>query len=172
MRELQRRGSTMKRRVVTMLAAVSTLAACGMFGKSPPPPPPPPPKEATLEMTLAAGNQLNPNAQRRPSPVVVRVFDLKSPAGFDAATYEGLFERERETLGADLVARDDFTLNPGEGRKIERQLGPDTKVLGIAVGFRELDRANWRTTVALKANAKNRISVLLDGVTVIATVAP
>src|SRR5262245_42122089 len=109
----------MKRRVVVMLAAVSTLGACGLFGGGAPKEP----KETTLELTLAAGNQLTPEAQRRPSPVVVRVFDLKTPAGFDAATYEGLFERDRETLAADLVARDEFTLNPGEGKKVpERKL--------------------------------------------------
>ena len=157
----------MKRRVVLIVSALSTLAACGMFGGSKEP------KETTLEMTLAAGGQLNPNAQRRPSPVVVRVFDLKTPAGFDAATYEGLFEHDKETLAADLVAREDFTLNPGEGKKLpERKLGPEIKVIGVAVGFRELERAVWRATVPVKANAKNRISVALDGVTVIATVVP
>jgi len=155
----------MKRRVMMMLAAVSALAACGMFGGGG--------KETSVEMTLAAGNQLNPNAQRRPSPGVVRVFDLKTPAGFDAATYEGLFERDRETLAADLVARDEFTLNAGEGKRIpERKLAPETKVIAIAVAFRELERASWRTTVAVKPNAKNRINVALDGVTVIATVVP
>ena len=156
----------MKRRVVVMLAAVSMLGACGMFGSSAP-------KETTLELTLAAGNQLNPNAQRRASPVVVRVFDLKTPAGFDAATYDGLFEHDRETLAADLVTRDDFTLNPGDGKKLpERKLAPETKVIGIAVGFRDLERAVWRASVPVKPNAKNRISVALDGVTVIATVVP
>jgi type VI secretion system protein VasD len=158
----------MKRRVVLIVSALSTLAACGMFGGGSKEP-----KETTLEMTLAAGGQLNPNAQRRPSPVVVRVFDLKTPAGFDAATYEGLFEHDKETLAADLVAREDFTLNPGEGKKLpERKLGPDIKVIGVAVGFRELERAVWRATVPVKPNAKNRISVALDGVTVIATVVP
>jgi type VI secretion system protein VasD len=147
-----------------MLAAASALAACGMFGGGS--------KETSVEMTLAAGNQLNPNAQRRPSPVVVRVFDLKTPAGFDAATYEGLFERDRETLAADLVARDEFTLNAGEGKRIERKLAPETKVIAVAVAFRELERAAWRTTVAVKPNTKNRINVALDGVTVIATVVP
>ena len=52
----------MKRRVVMMVAAVSMLAACGMFGGGKPKEP----KEASVEMTLTAGNQLNPNAQRRP----------------------------------------------------------------------------------------------------------
>jgi len=102
----------------------------------------------------------------------VRVFDLKTPAGFDAATYEGLFERDRETLAADLVARDEFTLNAGEGKRIERKLAPETKVIAVAVAFRELERAAWRTTVAVKPNTKNRINVALDGVTVIATVVP
>lgn len=159
----------MKRRVVMVLAAVSTLAACGMFGGDKK-------KEAqgpSVEMTLAAGSQLNPNVQRRPSPVVVRVFDLKTPAGFEASNFDGLFERDRETLAAELVARDEFVLNPGEARKLaDRKLAPETRVIGIAVAFRELDRATWRTTVTLKPNARNRINVLLDGVTVIATLMP
>jgi type VI secretion system protein VasD len=159
----------MKRRVVLVLAAVSTLAACGMFGSKEPPAP----KETTLEMTVTAGAQLNPSAQRRPSPVVVRVFYLKTPSTFDAATYEGLFDRDRETLAADLVERDEYTLVPGDAKKnAERKLVPDIKVIGIAVGFRELERAQWRTTVVVKPNAKNRIHVALDGVTVIATLLP
>jgi type VI secretion system protein VasD len=157
----------MKRRVVLVLAAGSTLAACGMFGGGAEK------KELSVEMTLAAGNQLNPNAQRRPSPVVVRVFDLKTPAGFEAANYDGLFERDRETLAAELVQRDEFILNPGEAKKMpDRKLAPETKVLGIAVGFRELERASWRTTVTLKPNTRNRINVNVDGVTVIATLVP
>jgi type VI secretion system protein VasD len=158
----------MKRRVVVMVAAVSMLAACGMFGGGKPKEP----KEASVEMTLTAGNQLNPNAQRRPSPVVVRVFDLKTPAGFEAANFDGLFERDRETLAAELVARDEFVLNPGDAKKIDRKLAPETKVLGVAVAFRELERASWRATVSVKPNAKNRIVVAVDGVTVIATVVP
>jgi type VI secretion system protein VasD len=158
----------MKRRVVMMVAAVSMLAACGMFGGGKPKEP----KEASVEMTLTAGNQLNPNAQRRPSPVVVRVFDLKTPAGFEAANFDGLFERDRETLAAELVARDEFVLNPGDAKKIDRKLAPETKVLGVAVAFRELERASWRATVSVKPNAKNRIVVAVDGVTVIATVVP
>ena len=91
----------------------------------------------------------------------------------DASNWTAIvaFERDRETLAAEVVARDDFTLNPGETKKVERKLAPETKVLGIAVGFRELDRATWRTTVTLKPNTKNRVYVALDGVTVIATMA-
>jgi type VI secretion system VasD/TssJ family lipoprotein len=54
----------------------------------------------------------------------------------------------------------------------DRKLAPETKVLGIAVGFRELERASWRTTVTLKPNTRNRINVNVDGVTVIATLVP
>jgi len=163
-------GTKMKRRVLWMLAAVSALSACGMFGK----PPPPPPKQTSLEMTLAAGSQVNPNVERRASPVVVRIFDLKTSAGFDAANFDGLFDRDRDrqTLAAELVARDEFVLKPGEARKIDRPLAPETKVIGVAVAFRELERATWRTSVAIKPNTRNRINVALDGVTVIATVAP
>lgn len=160
----------MKRRVLVVLAAISALAGCGLFGSKPEPPP----KQTGLEMTLAAGGQVNPNVENRPSPVVVRVFDLKTAAGFNAANFDGLFDRDRdrETLAAELVARDEFVLKPGEARKIDRPLAPETRVIGVAVAFRELERATWRTTVAVKPNARNRINVALDGVTVIATVAP
>jgi type VI secretion system protein VasD len=153
--------------MVCVLAAVTALGGCGMFGGKKEEP-----KGASLELTLAAGGQLNPNAQRRPSPVVVRVFELKTPASFEAANFDGLFERDRETLAAELVARDEFVLEPGKSQKIDRALKPESKVIGVAVAFRELERATWRTTVALKPNARNRINVALDGVTVIATVAP
>lgn len=153
--------------MVCVLAAATALAGCGMFGGKKEEP-----KGASLELTLAAGGQLNPNAQRRPSPVVVRVFELKTPASFEAANFDGLFERDRETLAAELVSRDEFVLEPGKSQKIDRPLKPESKVIGVAVAFRELERATWRTTVALKPNTRNRINVALDGVTVIATVAP
>lgn len=155
----------MKRRVVMMLAAAGMLAGCGMLGGGGP-------KETTVVMTLAAGNQLNLNAHQRPSPVVVRVFDLKTTAGFDASNYEGLFDHDRETLAAELVARDEFVLKPGEAKKLDRKLAPETKAIGIAVAFRELERAAWRTTVTVKPNVQNKINVNVDGVTVIATLVP
>ena len=45
-------------------------------------------------------------------------------------------------------------------------------MVGVAVAFRELERATWRTTVTLKPNVPNRININVDGVTVIATLAP
>lgn len=163
----------MKRRAVVLAAAASALAGCGLFGSKPPPPPPAAPAETTLELTLTGGKQLNPNVQNRPSSAVVRVFDLKTTAAFEAATFEGLFERDREVLGAEVVGREEITLKPGDSLKVpERKIGPEIRALGIAVGFRELERATWRAIVPLKANAKNRVNVLLDGVTVMAAQVP
>jgi type VI secretion system protein VasD len=153
----------MKRREALLLAAVSALAGCGMFGGGP--------KEGSVEISLAAGRQLNPGTTGRASPVEIHLFDLKSTASFEAANFDGLFEKERETLGPDLITRDELFLQPGEQKKLEHKLAPETRALGVAVAFRELERASWRASVALKPNARNKVTISLDGVTVIATVA-
>jgi type VI secretion system protein VasD len=149
-----------------VLFAAATLSGCGMFSKKPAPPEP-----FELELNIAAGPQLNPNVQKRASPVVVRVFDLKSPASFESADFVSLFERDREVLAADLVARDEMVLRPGEQKRIKRVLQGETKVLGVAAAFRELERATWRTTIVLTPGKKNRINLNIDGIVVAATTA-
>ena len=161
----------MKRRAVigriALLSLGTTLDGCSFFKKPPPPPPP-----TKIELTIIGGATLNPTQARRPSPVVVRIFDLKSAAGFEAADYNGLFDKDREALGADLVAREEFVLKPGEARRIDRPLAPETQVIGIAAAFRDLERSTWRATIAVKPNTPNRTVASLDGVTITALPAP
>jgi type VI secretion system protein VasD len=151
----------------TALAAVLALAGCAS-----PPPPPPPPKPTLLEAVVTAGAQVNPNSQQRPSPVMVRVFDLKSALAFEAADFVSLFNSERDALATDLVEREEFVLQPGESRRLQRPLKPEVKTLGIAVAFRDLERATWRVVVPVRPNATNKVTLTLDGIRVTATVAP
>src|SRR5258706_1089055 len=105
----------MKRGISALLIFAALLAGCSFFGSKPVAP-----KQTVLEMNVTAGPTLNPSVQGRPSPVVVRVFELKNPASFDDADFMSLYEREREGLAADLVARDEFVITPGETRHIEK----------------------------------------------------
>ena len=150
--------------VAALAAAALVLAGCAGA--------PPPPKPTVLEAVVTAGAQVNPNAQQRPSPVMVRVFDLKSALAFEAADFVSLFNSERDALGADLVEREEFVLQPGESHRLQRPLKPEVKTLGIAVAFRDLERATWRVVVPVRANATNKVTLTLDGIRVTATVAP
>ena len=60
-----------------------------------------PPKPTVVSATLIATATVNPDAHKRPSPLVVRVYELKSAAAFDAADFVSLFERDQATHLAD-----------------------------------------------------------------------
>ena len=92
---------------------------------------------------------VNPDAKGRASPIVVRVFELKSISAFNSADFFSLWDRERETLSAEMIGRDEFQLRPGEQKKFERTLQPDTRYVGVIAAFRDLERANWRGTASI-----------------------
>jgi type VI secretion system protein VasD len=115
-----------------------------------------------------ASAQVNPDARRRPSPVVVRVFELKATTLFEQADFVSLFEKDQAVLAAELVSREEFVLRPGESKPINKPLAPDTKFIGIMAAFRELERARWRAVVPVVAGKKNVLEINLDGIAIAA----
>jgi type VI secretion system protein VasD len=164
---IDRQGRRRQVAAAAALAAMFALAGCASA-----PPPPPPPKPTLLDAVVTASAQVNPNAQQRASPVMVRVFDLKGALAFEAADFVSLFNSERDALATDLVEREEFVLQPGASHRLQRPLKPEVKALGIAVAFRDLERATWRVVVPVRANATNKVTLTLDGIRVTATVAP
>jgi type VI secretion system protein VasD len=115
-----------------------------------------------LELTIVGGPGMNPNAQGRASPVVVRIFDLKAVRAFEAADYPALFERPGEALKDDLVAQEEFVLRPGQIQHRDRILGPQVRALGVAAAFREIDGATWHLTVPVTPGRPNLLLIDLD----------
>ena len=143
--------------VLVWLAMLLVFPACGILKKAPPPPTAPPvtiaaPVEAKAKasMTLAAAPDVNPNREQRPSPVLVRVYQLKSDAAFQRSQFEPLFDDDKKVLGDAFVTRDDYTLAPGEKRVLEIAIASDTRFIGVMAAFRDiLDPASvWRAVVA------------------------
>jgi type VI secretion system protein VasD len=123
---------------------------------------PPPPKPTIITTTIDATAGVNPDAKGRASPIVVRLFELKSIAAFNTADFFSLWDRERETLSAEMIGRDEFQLRPGEQKMLERTLQPDTRYIAVIAAFRDLERANWRGTVSVVLNQKQPIGIRLD----------
>jgi type VI secretion system protein VasD len=132
----------------------------------------PKPIPTAIQAKVVASPQANPDARKRPSPVVVRVYELKSRAQFDSADFITLFERDKDLLGSELVVRDEFVLRPGETRDIVRQPGPDTKFLAVLVGFRDLEKARSRAVAAVEPNAINRWVIKIEPLSVAILPAP
>ena len=95
-------------------------------------------------MTLAASADANPDGTGRPSPVVVRVYQLKTDAAFNAAEFFALFDDDQKVLGQELISRDEFVLAPSERRTIDVTLSGDTRFVGALAAFRDIRNAQWR----------------------------
>jgi type VI secretion system protein VasD len=135
------------------LGLVLVLAGCS----SPPPPP------GVIELTLRAEGGINPDASGRPSPVVVRVYQLASSPKFDTADFFQLFDQETATLGADLSTREEVALAPGETRVITAELKPGAQFVGLVAAFRDIDASSWRALRAVPAQGTTKLAAALSG---------
>jgi type VI secretion system protein VasD len=134
---------------VAALGVALLLSACA----SKPPPP------ASVTGTVQASAQVNPSASKRPSPLLIRVYELKSAAGFNAADFMSLYQRDQSELGGDLLAKEEFVLNPGESKTFAKTLAPDTRFIGVVAAYRDLEHAKWRTVVPVLPNQPQKVTV-------------
>jgi type VI secretion system protein VasD len=155
----------MLRRALCVTMALGAGGA-GIVGCSSPPKPPPPKPPLLLSINIVAAAQLNPDARMRPSPVVVRVYELKSAAQFSSADFLSLYDKDQSVLGADVVTREEFVLRPGEKKAINKQLPAETKFIGVVAAFRELDSARWRGLVPIAPGKDNTMTISLDTVSI------
>ncbi len=137
------------------LMSIILLLALGGCAK----PPPPPPKPTILQISLAVDPNVNPDARGRASPVVARLLELKTLAAFQSADFFSLFDRDRESLGGDLVAKDELVLQPGESRQFRRELQPDTRFVAVVAGFRDIERARWRASIPVAVNETTPVTI-------------
>lgn len=133
-------------RLVAGVLAALMLAACGSK-------PPEPPKPVSVSGRYVAAPDLNPSVSNRPSPLLVRVYELRSATAFNRADFMALYNADSTTLAADLVAREETMLQPGESRTFSKVLSPDTRFVAVVGAYRELERATWRSVVAVPAPA-------------------
>jgi type VI secretion system VasD/TssJ family lipoprotein len=128
---------------VALAVALGVPLGCAWFGGGKDEPSP-------VEVTIAAGQRLNPDERGEALPTMFRVYLLASAAKAEAASYEDLYRGVKEALGEDVIAGDELVLSPGEtgtrkvvGEKPARAL----LVLGV---FRRPSGTSWREIVPIE----------------------
>ncbi|KPB75359.1 type VI secretion system lipoprotein TssJ [Pseudomonas cannabina] len=151
----------MFRSVVSAALTVLLLGACAKDVQTP--------KDAsvssseasvTLDFQAAAG--LNPGATGQAAPVRVRLYELKNTASFLRADYFALAERAPATLGPDLLDQDEVLVQPGAQQRVVRHLDPATRHIGLVVGYRAIDRAQWRAVIDVSPRQSSEHRISLD----------
>ncbi len=138
------------------VAALLLLAACASDSR---------PDEVNGRIVVLPG--LNPNAEGRPSPVFIRVYQLRDRDVFLDASLQELAASDTETLGAALLSRDSFELCPaemehdpaleggrrcqGEQLRVTLDIYPDVRFLAVMAEFYDVRSpdSQWRAVTEL-----------------------
>ncbi len=116
-----------------------------------------------IEANIVTSDDVNPDQSGRPSPIVLRIYELKSIIAFNAVDdFFRLWDDEAAILGGDLISRDEFELMPGEVREFSRKPSEDARFLGIIAAYRGIDQSNWRASGELEVNKKNKLTFEVD----------
>jgi type VI secretion system protein VasD len=139
---------------LALLATLLTLGGCSALS--------PYSSMTKLDLTLNGSDQLNPDLNGRPSPIVLRLIELKHPVAFESADFFSLYQRPKEALSPDLVTLEELELRPGEQRVLKLSVEDGSRYVGVLAAYRDLPEANWRVVIPLHAQERNRVELNLD----------
>jgi len=135
-----------------------------------------PPEDVSIKGSIAAVDSINPDALGRPSPLLIKVFQLGAVDKFQAADFFALSDSAEATLGADLLGVESILLSPGDSKPYEGKFDPATRFIGVIAGFRDIHRAEWRAVVEMPAKSlltlgkRGAVTIKADSLAVSVTV--
>nr|WP_298139432.1 type VI secretion system lipoprotein TssJ [uncultured Pseudomonas sp.] len=139
---------------LALLAALLALAGCSALS---------PYSDMTkLDLRLSGSEQLNPDLNGRPSPIVLRLIELKHPVAFESADFFSLYQRPKEALSPDMVTSEEFELRPGEHRELKLSVQQGSRYVGVLAAYRDLPESNWRVVIPLREQERNSSELVLD----------
>lgn len=141
------------RRLLT-LALLVALSGCASLS--------PYSKMTKLDLRLQASETLNPDLHGRPSPIVVRLLELKNPSSFNNSDFFSLYQRPKESLMPDLISFEELEVRPGEQRDLKLSVQSGSRYVGVIAAYRDLPEATWRYVVSLQEGQINQAALRLD----------
>jgi type VI secretion system protein VasD len=145
-----------RRLVMRVPTIILLIAALALFGCSSDPEKPAPVAEPklkspprTIQLHMVVSDQVNPDVDGRPSPIVIRIYELKSLGKFEEGDFYKLFENYDAHLGPELIVSEEFHLKPGDVNIIKRTLSDDTRYIAVSAAFRDINQALWKDTIQL-----------------------
>ncbi|MBV6749601.1 type VI secretion system lipoprotein TssJ [Pseudomonas chlororaphis] len=115
-----------------------------------------------LDLQLKASEQLNHDLNGRPSPIVLRLFELRHPVAFENADFFSLYDRARESLPQDLIATQELELRPGEDLALKLRIAPGSRYVGLLAAYRDLPHTRWRHVLTLPDTQRSEVRLVLD----------
>jgi type VI secretion system protein VasD len=124
------------------LLAVTVLASAGCSSTARRVPVP-------YAIELSADERVNPDANGRPSPIQITIYELSSSTAFGSRDFFALQSDAQGALGKELLNTDQMVLRPGETKTLQYPGSSEARMVGIVAAYRDLEQSQWRLVVEL-----------------------
>ncbi|MDA9558313.1 type VI secretion system lipoprotein TssJ [Vibrio sp.] len=135
-----------------MVVTATLLSGCALFKDT-----------STAELNISASKVLNVRDGGQSSPVILRVYELSSSVIFKSVDFFALYGNEKNALGDEYIKRHEFQIQPGEESEYYLELDPETRTLGYAVAYRDINGSTWRTISSIEEITDHEFIVELKG---------
>jgi type VI secretion system protein VasD len=148
-----------RRRMTISVLTMASLAAVGCGGS---PTVPTVPTHVEVSGSVTAAADVNPDPEGRPSPLVVRIYQLRDTARFTSADFFALFDDAEATLGAELLGVDEIVLSPGDARPYRAEFDLATQYVGVVGAYRDINQATWRAVMPMSMPDASAIPLTIE----------
>ena len=106
--------------------------------------------DSDLLISFFVDADVNPDDNKIPSPLIIRMYELKSQKMFRKANFIDIYEKDEEVLGADLVVKQTLKhIQPGENRKVSFVLNKETEYVGLYAEFLKYKDAKYKVIIPI-----------------------
>ena len=118
----------------------------------------------STDLIINVSKNVNPDTSDRPSPVVMKIFELSSRTIFDTQDFFSLYDTPEKLLGPDLIKKDELELQPNSVQKYKMSLNKNTRYVGVVVAYRNIDQARWRSVIEVDPTGYDDIDVNVEAI--------
>ncbi|MEJ2681975.1 MAG: type VI secretion system lipoprotein TssJ [Gammaproteobacteria bacterium] len=111
---------------------------------------------------ITATTQVNPDLNKRPSPVQVKILQLSERATFDNLTYDQIFFQGHVLLSDALLSESSFVLQPNEQVKHIEALNENVAFIAVVAAYRDIEHARWKHVYTVKPYSHKTTHLKLD----------
>ncbi len=101
--------------------------------------------DTDLEIRFKVDADVNPDEDGRPSPLFIRMYQLKSAKTFSRANFIDIYERDKEVLGEDMISVHKLRrIKPGESRSKNFVLSKEARYIGLFAEFLRFKNSSYK----------------------------
>lgn len=134
---------------IAVFTAALTGAAAGLAACKHSSPPPPCDGPESNKLRIEAAPRLNLDERGESLPTTLHIYQLKSDKKLREAAFEDVLDREKETLGDELISSQEITIAPAERSEQPLARAPEAAYVAVVALFRQPAGTFWRAIVKL-----------------------